>query len=193
MSSVAQVGSLISFEYPSANYLFARQRWERRLVHVDEIHEGPPPQHAIDADPLLNRAGPLIVGRDYCRHSAVRSFYLGAARGIIKIGANAPLDSLRESLTKELATSQGFTISGSVEAERRSVGAKGQSGMDGYQVWIVEECDENTATLAPAGFESGDIEEANAWAGGFNRAEMSDDPVNAWAIVRRAPSVHQNL
>lgn len=82
---VAHVGELVSFEYPAANYEHVPPRWERRLVRIDQVLSGPAPQEAIDRDPLLCRRGPLVIGRDECRHGAVRQFYWGRTRRVCTI------------------------------------------------------------------------------------------------------------
>lgn len=66
---------------------------------------------------------------------------------------------------------------------------------DRFQVWIVEENEDRTASLSPAGFSTPHLDLAKVWAEEFNDAEI-EEPMDAWAIVRRtgedAPKVHQN-
>lgn len=55
-----------------------------------------------------------------------------------------------------------------------------------YRIWIVEETEpfSGLATLTPGEFLTDHLDAAQAWAGAFNAAELTE-PVGAWAVIRR--------
>lgn len=72
------------FDYPSANYVGARKRMERRRLLIETVRDTslePIEQEAIDRDPQLQRGRLLVTGIDLDK-MARRSFYLESMRDI---------------------------------------------------------------------------------------------------------------
>lgn len=71
-------------EYPAANYLGIKPRWERRRMIVKEVRDilaHPLLTSTVEGEPLVNRGQFLVVALDLDKN-ATRSFYFNAMRNI---------------------------------------------------------------------------------------------------------------
>lgn len=106
MQELLLPGTVIEFEYPAANYLNARQRWERRRLKVEEVRDlrrKPLSPLTVTLDPHLRRGTLLLRGIDLDKGSE-RSFYFESMQSL-RVDHREPTsecDGYSVALVKEL-------------------------------------------------------------------------------------------
>lgn len=94
MKCTFEVGQVVQFSYPAANYLGVKKRWEQRRLLIEKVRDlstQPLEAETLEADPLLDRGGVLVTGIDVDR-GAERSFYTNAMREPATVSADPEHD-----------------------------------------------------------------------------------------------------
>jgi hypothetical protein len=120
-SDCLQIGSLIAFDYPAANYHGVRLRWDKRQLFITGLRDTITKSldlETLQIDPLLRRGRLLVTGID-CHKLVERTFYRESMvnlrnvsiseavrdSAIVSIVQLDPLQIVRRKITAESASS----------------------------------------------------------------------------------------